>query len=165
MKMDFFKINAKNGGGFSLGFKFGGNLRISSHILNHDEKSPILRKVIYEKREQKELVKKYLEGIIKVVRNKFSTKSENSEFSIQAPIMSHQASNILLDMLMTFKNKAFKEEKEWRLIHITREDFQPESLRFREDGNYLIPFRVMFLFNKFKDSKEEFWTVAPRHFI
>ena len=59
-----------------------------------------------------------------------------------------QAANLFLDMLISFKHNAFTEEKEWRLIRVTAEYFQPESLKFRETDGVLVPYRPTHIFDE-----------------
>lgn len=134
-----------SGGGYSLGFKFSPNTKISSKLPEIEEhRSAILRKVIYEEKKQRKLINEYLSTIIKAA-NSIIKKDTNKDLKIH--VMALESINIILDMLMTFKNPAFKEEREWRLIHVTREDFQPDNVEFRVAGNNFIPYRPTFLYS------------------
>ncbi len=148
---------AERGGGYCLGFQFSATTKISCNIERPDDrKFPFLRKVIYNKTEQEDLIKQYLEIVVDGSKKAFKIKKYPYEPPEHAVVMAMQAANVLLDMLTSFKHDAFKEEKEWRLIRVTREDFQPESLQFREDGGELIPFRTTYIFDEKENEKLEF---------
>ena len=76
-----------------------------------------------------------------------------------------QAVNLLLDMMLTFKHRAFDEEKEWRLIRATRNDFQPENLQFRRSNNNLIPYRSTYVFDELEKQSEGIRYLFPLNSI
>ncbi|MEX2634629.1 MAG: DUF2971 domain-containing protein [Balneolales bacterium] len=145
------------GGGYSLGFEFNENTMIffnQEDYGNSFEKikstpQPLLRKVIYDVEEQNRLVKVYLDeikkgydaGINGKVESRFRTKD------LHAAVMGAQSVDILLDMIFAFKNPAFKEEKEWRLMDIVMDNHDPENFSFRNNAKMLVPFRKTYLAN------------------
>jgi hypothetical protein len=52
-----------------------------------------------------------------------------------------QAINIFLELVISFKNKAFSEEAEWRLAKVMQQDLhKPKILNFRTGYEGLIPY-------------------------
>jgi hypothetical protein len=64
-----------------------------------------------------------------------------------------EASNIFFDLIWSFKNPAFGEEKEWRLIKTRAANKQPELLKFRETNHGLIPYLDTYIYNTDNNSK------------
>lgn len=148
---------SEKGGGFNLGFEFSEKTRIFLLADNFSNaKIPHLRKVIYNKEEQLKIVNDYLDKIIKCISSIVS-KGEIppglSDMSHFASVMAMQAVNVLLDILMTFKNPAFEVESEWRLIYVISGSFQPERLNFREN---LIPYHIFNLYDANDDNSFTF---------
>jgi len=145
------------GGGYCVGFNFNSNTRGSfdkheienslDQIKSGDQ--PLLRKLIYDENIQRELVNEYLDritkgyakGIVGKIKNHFGTSNHH------AAVMGGQAIDMLLDMVLSFKHPAFKEEREWRILNIVMENYDPENFSFRRNGNDLISFRKMYVFN------------------
>lgn len=148
--MSQWRAYADRGGGYCLGFQFSSTTQISCNLDDpEDRKYPFLRKVIYDETEQSHLVKKYIDRVIEGSKKAFNKESHESRH--HASVMAMQAANVLLDMLISFKHEAFKDENEWRLICVTREDFQPEALKFREADGGLVPYRPTYIFDESKD--------------
>jgi len=148
-------------GGYCLGFKFSTATRIVLDVEKLAQgKPPFLRKVSYDEDEQKALIQQYLDGVIEGVKRALdkgtATQHEGSELS-----MEFQATNVLLDMLLSFKHPAFREEKEWRLIQVTRTDEEPKYLRFKETANGLFPYRPTHIYDVEKNHSPKF----PLHSI
>ena len=61
------------------------------------------------------------------------------------------AANLLFDLIFTFKNNAFQEEKEWRLIKAVSSDHKPELLKFRESAESLIPYLETYIYKNSDD--------------
>ncbi|MCC5907027.1 MAG: DUF2971 domain-containing protein [Balneolaceae bacterium] len=145
---------SNKGGGYNIGFEFKLNTFSSLNKKNLDNKNkPLLRKVIYDKELQICLIRNYLEKITNGVKKGFTGSiGIKNKRNLHAAIMGSQASNVLLDMLLTFKNPEFEEEQEWRLIHVSLSDHQPEQLKFREGANGLIPYKAMSIYDLREDS-------------
>lgn len=62
--------------------------------------------------------------------------------------MASQAVNVLWDLMLTFKHNAFEEEREWRLIRVTRDDFDPQGIQFYERGEIDMPYRLTNIYNE-----------------
>ncbi|MEX0904446.1 MAG: DUF2971 domain-containing protein [Balneolaceae bacterium] len=145
---------SNNGGGFSIGFEINDSSLITFEKTNFEECfKPILRKIIYKPEEQMRLIKDYInivtEGYRKGIVGKVSgVMNEN----YHSAVMGSQASNLLLDLILSIKNPAFSEEKEWRLIHVILDHHEPEKLKFRESNYDLIPYKQSYLFDRKDES-------------
>jgi hypothetical protein len=111
--------------------------------------------VIYDEVEQRQLVQNYVDSIVDASKKALEKKTYVDPYH-HASVMAMQAANRLLDMLICFKHNAFKEEREWRLVHVTREDFQPETLQFRETCGCLVPYRPTYIFDENEKGKLQF---------
>jgi hypothetical protein len=139
-------------GGYNFGIELSEKTKISLQSDSFKNgRIPHLRKIIYNKDEQLNIINRYLDMIIDCVSSiisKGNLKPGLADMSHFASVMAMQAVNVLLDVLMTFKHPAFEEEKEWRLIYITSSSFQPENLHFRDD---LIPYHILNLYDSLED--------------
>lgn len=119
-------------GGYSLGFQFDDATRIQDHA---DEKwfKPIVRKVIYSRDEQVELVKKYLDVLLEILPPAQPLKPSRGTLLLGA-------SNLLIDMILSFKHKGFKEEKEYRILRSPLRGRVVENVQLRTSSDYVIPY-------------------------
>lgn len=141
------RVYADRGGGYCLGFQFASTTLIASGLKTLDEATPpFLRQVIYEEKTQRDLVHKYLSRITAAAKKAFASATHDKPY--QAAVMAMQAANVVLDMIVSFKHPAFIEEREWRLIRVTSESHEPESLRFREVGGQLVPYKATHIFDR-----------------
>ncbi len=148
---------SNNGGGFSLGFEICDNSLINYDTDDLDNGyKPLFRKVIYKPSEQKKLIDEYLESILEGYRNGIIGKVSGAvDEQYHSAVMGGQASNIFLDLILSFKNPAFSQEEEWRLINVILDHYEPEKLKFRENNYGLIPYRQSYLYIK-KDESSVF---------
>lgn len=142
---------ADPGGGFSLGFVFTESSRIiSPHESKNKGRIPILRKVIYDRSEQSNLIRSFYELLLPAVASSISEGSQSGK--LEPPhlmsLMAAQAVNLLWDLMLTFKHNAFAEEREWRLIRATRDDYDPEGIQFHERRGVDIPYRLTNIYNE-----------------
>lgn len=142
---------AARGGGYNLGIAFDSATKLCSDINNHKDNKPIiLRKVIYDPATQTSFIKQYIENIIKGIKN--ASPNWNLYLRECGPSLISQialsAVNILVDMMLSMKNPAFKVEEEWRMIRKIRFDEIPEHFKFRENNNELIPYLNTYLFKE-----------------
>lgn len=150
---------AESGDGYCLGFEFSSITRFSSDLANLDMGSlPYLRKVIYNIGEQRDLVRSYLECVTQGVENALDNglTPVDTKLVTHLNMMAMHAVNLLFDMIVTFKIAAFEEEKEWRLIRLTREDHESEFLKFQEVENGIAPYRPTYLYNTAKSGEYRF---------
>lgn len=130
------------GGGYNLGFKFNSNTEFYHRLDDSRNKSyVILRKIIYNPIEQHKFVSDYLSSIISSAKEAIVQNDNGRNLpSYWASMASMEAVNILIDLLLSFKNPVFSEEKEWRLIFARQASHKSEQLEFREADNNLIPY-------------------------
>ncbi len=122
--------------GYSLGFNFSMNTRITIGKTDLSGKEIYFRKVIYCPTQQKSWVESYLEDAIKAVRGAGLALNE----AYQAGLAGVQ---IILEMLLCFKHKAFAAEREWRLFRVTRRNHELDKVMFRDSCGLMIPYRPM----------------------
>ncbi|MGM0582931.1 MAG: DUF2971 domain-containing protein [Bacteroidota bacterium] len=140
---------AKEGVGYSIGFKFSSDTHLATNINELDESKPIfLRKVIYQPEKQRKLIQTYLDQVVPIAIEEIKDIQKDKKDSHPAAVLGIQASNPLIDLMLSFKHPAFHEEKEWRLIRVTRENYDTKNLKFREDESNLIPYRSMHVYDK-----------------
>jgi hypothetical protein len=146
---------ADSGGGYNIGVSINSDtafyhstddLSISSSIT--------LRKVIYDQEEQFVLVDKYLDMIVDAASKSIATNAKagiplSKTWATEAAL---QSVNILLDLLISFKNSAFQEEDEWRLIKVKQASSNPQTLHFRDGTSNLIPYLKTFMSNSHIDN-------------
>lgn len=140
-----------NGGGYNLGISIDTNTKFCHNFDNLQNGSYIiLRKVIYDYEEQKNIIKNYLIKIIEGAKNAIARWEERERkvpitWESQAAI---ESVNILFDIMFSLKNKVFSEEREWRLIKVNAEDANTEYIRFRERKEGLIPYLNTYIFKE-----------------
>ncbi len=139
---------AGNGEGYSLEFDFNNDTSISKRESGIDDGKEyfILRKIIYKKDDQIDLVKTYLELVLKSADKFFDEmKGQKIQEDVREISMASEISNVLFDMLFSFKNDVFKEEKEWRLVYVKTNKTEPEFTKLRNVNGKLIPYVESFL--------------------
>lgn len=116
-----------------------------------NESHVILRKMIYNVNEQVQLISDYISLIIESSIN--AIKYFQGYGGIPegwASIAAMEAVNILFDLMLSFKNPVFSEEKEWRLIKGREKDLKPEQLKFRETKEgIIIPYLETYIVQDF----------------
>ncbi len=165
------RMYADRGGGYCMGFKFNSDTRFISELSSTDGAKYLhLRKIIYDKKLQKKFIAEYLEKVVPVAETKLQSLEGNvAPITIMqhVSVMAVHAANLLMDMTISFKHPAFKEEKEWRLIRVTRDDDEPNLLDFIMKSGQLHPFRLTHIFNIADDGKPTFPLVyigyGPKH--
>jgi hypothetical protein len=140
-----------NGGGYSIGITFTSDTTFFQQIDNlQDDSYHILRKVVYEPKEQKDRISNYIQGLINASRTalaRFESIADGipSTWSSQA---APQAINVFIDLVISFKNPAFHEEADWRLVKVMQASHKPEFLHFREGKYGLIPYLHTYICEK-----------------
>lgn len=151
---------ADRGGGYCLGFEFSETTRTSSNLNSLDAGRPLfLRKVIYEQTDQRELASDYIRRVTDAAKEALATGIADAYDDIPGyvpSVMAMQAANVLLDMMLTFKHRAFREEREWRLIQVTMDNHEPEGIQFREAYGGLAPFRPTHVYDLGEDGASTF---------
>ena len=130
------------GGGYSLGIRFTEHLRVKfgTPTGNGDQswEEPVVRKVIYNSDEQFELTRRVIGAFAQTVRDvAASHPDEKKELGRQAAAL---LITLLVEFLCCFKDPAFKEEQEWRLIRIQAPWRKP--VQFRPSNGVPIPYLI-----------------------
>ena len=136
----------QRGSGYNLGFRFSEHTRYSSvKPLLESSKPPALRKVIYERLRQSELVEKYLRGVIGAARA--ATKRGGDVLRTRLAGMQMTIQGTLTDLVLCFKSSSFSEEKEWRFFRLVMDSHEPEAIGFNFTQNTIRPYRPVWLFD------------------
>lgn len=126
------------------------------HSLNDikDETYIVLRRVIYREDEQQSLITEYFDELINALNY---AKNNNPDYNEKSWIAQAalQAANILFDVVNTFKNPAFEEENEWRLIKVKSTNTKPELVNYRSTESSIVPYLTTYLY-ELKNDKEVF---------
>ncbi len=133
---------AAQGGGYNLGLRFQSSTKFY-HALDDSEKESyiILRKMIYDIDEQRELVSNYISSIVTSSSDAIKYFREHGGVpQAWASIAAMESVNILFDLMLSFKNPVFREENEWRLIKGMEAEHRPELIKFRETNEGLVPY-------------------------
>lgn len=139
------------GGGYSLGLKFNSNIKFSHYETNLNNTSHIiLRKIIYSPAVQIYNIKSCLDSIIAGCMDsiKWFTKTGLGVPQDWSLIAANEAINILFDIILSFKDPVFSEEKEWRIIKVVRDDDRPDLYKFRNSKSRLIPYLDTYVYEK-----------------
>jgi Protein of unknown function (DUF2971) len=119
-----------DGGGFALGF--------APEPMRH-ETGLRLRCVLYDKDQQVALVDgvlRFLCGWLTTIEGSASVR----EYVVQVALQ--EANHLLSECAFCFKHPSFKEEGEWRLVHLALHDIEVSDapLRFRDTAMGLVPY-------------------------
>ena len=147
------------GGGYAVGFHVPSNLKWCLDRQDPDTKvtQPKLRKVVYDPGEQAKLVQStfdayelvYQEEIpsIESVARQYDADPWVAETTATSTPAFHLA-NILVEYILSFKDPAFGEENEWRLVYVIDNDDkkQQKHIRFRTGNGYIVPYVEVELF-------------------
>ena len=135
---------AKNGEGFCLGLDglalrsragFGEN---SQTPIPYEEQKKMcffyhLLPVVYEKSEQESIIEQFITAGFQCWEKNFNPKDDKSKF-LFCLIFQHR----LKEILISFKNPGYREEKEWRIVSCIHN--MDEKIMFRSGSHGIIPF-------------------------
>jgi len=134
---------SNKGGGYSLGFTFDSNTKITYDFENMDySKLSVLRKIIYDVKTQNLLIDEALTKLIESGRSAIIRMLKN-ENSLQIGFINQMAmgfANRLVEVIISMKNPVFEREDEWRLIIFKRKFDSQKEVEFREKNEELIPY-------------------------
>ncbi len=122
-----------HGGGYNIGLEFTSDTKFY-HVSDpfEDESYVILRKIIYHLDKQKELVSKYLSSILLNASHAINHyKNHGGLPDMWENMAAIESSNILCDLLLSFKSSVFEEENEWGLILAIQPEHKMDKLKFR----------------------------------
>lgn len=144
---------SNKGTGFSVGFDFNSDTLNLEDTSTNETKEIILRKVIYNPKQQTQIVEDYIKLLCEIVE---ITEKENQNYKDPGFIsqFAMAASNLFFEMIDTFKSEAFLEEKEWRLIKVYGFNYKVNLLRFRPRVNDLVPYLQFCVFNDEENIKK-----------
>lgn len=108
---------AEEGGGYSIGFTFNDSSRII--LEDGDSYCPHLRRVMYDRNRQEDLVNEYLEEICQILSEQGRKYPKDDHAALSTSVALH-AMNSLMDWIVSFKHPGFAEENEWRLMRMPR---------------------------------------------
>lgn len=126
---------AADGAGYAIGFEGGFDWRIKSTESDSDQARARLVKVIYDRGEQKELIRPLLENVVAAL-NRCSESSEEIEHATFSA--SGSLAWALERLAVVCKNPGFREEKEWRLV--ASNPFVHGNIHFRTGRFGLTPY-------------------------
>lgn len=121
-----------NGAGYAIG--------IDAKRLVHLEDTFVIRKVVYSLKDQK----KILNEILQVVRDSLKKLTDFLDNDDAEPLIENHAKifeNEVEKYASFFKHKAFKAEKEWRLIYSPKEDAHSNQIKFRSGRFGITPYK------------------------
>ncbi len=134
---------SNKGGGYSLGFTFDSNTKISYDFENMPcSKLSALRKIIYDVKTQNLLIDEALTKLIESGRSAITRmlKYENSLPLGFINQMAMEFANRLVEVIICMKNPVFEREDEWRLIIFKRKLDSQKEVEFRDKDGELIPY-------------------------
>ena len=145
-----------SGGGYNVGVAFESDTKFSHDIENIDdndeENHVILRKIIYNQKEQKILIKKVVQVLVESASKGLAEFKKQDNLPEAWPQMaSMQAINILYDIVLSLKHPAFEEEAEWRLIKTIQEGYKPQLFNFQERKGRLTSYLNTYIFTQEED--------------
>lgn len=143
---------SNQGGGYCLGFNFTEETYIKS--LGEDlttDHQPILRKVIYDEDEQRGLVNDLLNRSVNALEEVLVNYQEDDRGYL-ASVTGSDIGNLLIDLILAFKDSAFEAEREWRLVRVKLDTHRPEKLFFRRSDGFLVPYLDTHIFTESEDN-------------
>lgn len=138
------------GGGYNIGFRFNSTIKFSHNGEDINKTSHIiLRKIIYSPAVQSNYIKQCLDYIIKGSKDTFEwfKKTGRDIPADWGMVAANEAINILFDIILSYKDEVYSEEKEWRIIKLVRDDNRPDLYNFRNSKNRLIPFIDTYIYD------------------
>lgn len=146
---------SNHGKGYSLGFE----TKVIGLATLPKERSQTftIRPVLYDKRKQKQIIKEAIDYTLKEIYKNLEQFGSPYHYSLEFYKLLHW--NCLLP-IVTFKSEHFKEECEWRAIHM-QDDFDKFStenlkIRFKTNLENIIPYVELDLNSEVGDQSERF---------
>jgi hypothetical protein len=118
-------------GGSGAGFALGFSRSWLSTLARIDYDQFRLQKVIYCPEEQQRLIREYLEAAARVSKQKEFVDDGEERFW-------REAAKPMVHFVMAFKDPAFREEREWRLVN--RPIVSGDRYRYRQSGHRIVPY-------------------------
>lgn len=127
------------GGGFAIGIK--PDISIGNPVFSPDHHFIMLRKIVYDRAVQADILTTTISKIVKLFESLIGGVSPNHVDMIIARFSMFLRQELVIHMF-TFKDPAFSEEQEWRLVSLADFEFPHfrDQLRFRAANKLLIPY-------------------------
>lgn len=124
-------------GGYSIEFDFSNN-RCFKPI--GDQYNTFFRKVIYDPKDQEQLVNQMLDVVCGSLDSNLNMSAESENHLIETCVVA--LSSTFRELFAIFKSPTFSEEQEWRMIVQRSDSFDDnyDTLRFRTSRGILIPY-------------------------
>lgn len=138
------------GGGYAVGIGVSDRTHLGVPGTDHENPTPYLRKVLYDRDEQVQLVGSFLDAYLAAVAQAVQASAlrlHPDERPIAPTWMAAHAANFFFDLAVSFKHPAFAEEREWRLFRVLASGGAADELKFREARGELVPYRPATLFD------------------
>jgi hypothetical protein len=145
---------ASLGGGYNLALEIDTDTKFYHKTNEYNQPLYIvLRKILYDKNEQKTIVSQYLNSAINELQEELVEFEKNSEDIPLgwSSVKSMAYVNILFDFILSFKNNVFAEEEEWRLILGREASHNLEQLAFKETKDGFVPYIEIAIINERDD--------------
>jgi len=129
----------KSYGLYSIGFNTIKDLRVNPSTFRKegDYHKATLLKVIYDRDKQIDTITDIINSLFKLYKHSLSKYDKWPEMIAQK--YARVFANFIMRYVLCFKNEVFKEENEWRLIHV-QENRNDGKIKFRPADEYLIPY-------------------------
>jgi hypothetical protein len=125
-------------GGYALGFR---SRDLQPFRASTPERRFVLRPVVYDPNEQRELIRTFLLEVDTALAELLEGDLAQRETDVHT-VAYVTIQRQMLECMLTMKNPAFKEEREWRLIHY-RSGFsrEPEAtVEYRPTRSFIVPY-------------------------
>lgn len=133
---------AQNGGGVSIGFDFKGLTRWKrGDILDINI---YIKPIVYDQSDQENEIVEILENLINHIKALNSEKSIDSDKLVS---IANCLASFLVKKSIFYKNPAFKEESEWRIVYnnIGTAEVEKKKVKFRIVDSKIIPYIELLL--------------------
>lgn len=126
-------------GKYCVGFNCEKPFRTDIHAnISSEWPKARLRKVLYSRKEQEEIIIEIVEGLFALFKDHF--ENENHDYDVVANWYGGNFSNLIFEYLISFKDSTFKEEQEWRLVHLDMKGADRKKVEYRTRGDHLVPY-------------------------
>jgi len=124
----------RNYGGAGAGYSIGFNACSLSHLRCTDSQHQFLFKVCYGRDRQKELLRNLVNTFLSRIKDESAAELKLFSSFLLARLQYY---------LVSFKNSAFKEQGEWRLVYTIPVPTDQKNLEFRAASGLIVPYYVL----------------------
>ena len=123
---------------------------------------PALREVIYDEKEQKELLKKVIDSFSQILTEHETDFPSGDLNNWTRSIFVDRLYSVFYQYLCCFKHPTFKEEHEWRFIYTphfpndakAKAGLSETKVEYREFGGYIVPYLKINIAEVLKNESE-----------